>query len=29
VMSTTGRFICPGGPEAVKTTKGDWLAYNY
>jgi arabinan endo-1,5-alpha-L-arabinosidase len=29
VMSTTGRFIGPGGQEAVKTSKGDWLAYHY
>ena len=29
VMSTTGRFIGPGGQEAVKTSKGDRLAYHY
>jgi arabinan endo-1,5-alpha-L-arabinosidase len=29
VMSTRGRFIGPGGQEAVRTSKGDWLAYHY
>jgi arabinan endo-1,5-alpha-L-arabinosidase len=29
VLATTGRFIGPGGQEAVKTSKGDWLAYHY
>jgi arabinan endo-1,5-alpha-L-arabinosidase len=29
VLATTGRFIGPGGQEAVKTTKGDMLAYHY
>ena len=29
LLGTTGRFIGPGGQEAVKTTTGDWLAYHY
>ena len=29
MLATTGRFIGPGGQEAVKTSKGDWLAYHY
>jgi arabinan endo-1,5-alpha-L-arabinosidase len=29
VLETTGRFIGPGGQEAVKTSKGDRLAYHY
>jgi arabinan endo-1,5-alpha-L-arabinosidase len=29
ILATTGRFIGPGGQEAVKTSKGDWLAYHY
>ena len=29
LLATTGRFIGPGGQEAVKTAKGDWLAYHY
>jgi arabinan endo-1,5-alpha-L-arabinosidase len=29
VLATTGRFIGPGGQEAVRTSKGDWLAYHY
>jgi arabinan endo-1,5-alpha-L-arabinosidase len=29
VLATTGRFIGSGGQEAVKTSKGDWLAYHY
>jgi arabinan endo-1,5-alpha-L-arabinosidase len=29
VMATTGRFIGPGGQEAVKTSAGDRLAYHY
>ncbi len=29
VLATTGRFIGPGGQEAVKTSKGDRLAYHY
>ena len=29
VLSTTGRFIGPGGQEAVGTSKGDMLAYHY
>jgi arabinan endo-1,5-alpha-L-arabinosidase len=29
VLATNGRFIGPGGQEAVKTAKGDWLAYHY
>jgi arabinan endo-1,5-alpha-L-arabinosidase len=29
VMSTSGRFIGPGGQEAVKTSAGDKLAYHY
>ena len=29
VLATTGRFIGPGGQEAVKTSKGDMLAYHY
>ena len=29
LLATTGRFIGPGGQEAVKTSKGDWLAYHY
>jgi arabinan endo-1,5-alpha-L-arabinosidase len=29
VLGTIGRFIGPGGQEAVKTSKGDWLAYHY
>ena len=26
LLATAGRFIGPGGQEAVKTSKGDWLA---
>ena len=29
VLATTGRFIGPGGQEAVKTLKSDWLAFHY
>ena len=29
LLGTTGRFIGPGGQEAVKTSTGDWLAYHY
>jgi arabinan endo-1,5-alpha-L-arabinosidase len=29
MMSTTGRFIGPGGQEAVKTATGERLAYHY
>jgi arabinan endo-1,5-alpha-L-arabinosidase len=29
VMATSGRFIGPGGQEAVKTSKDDRLAYHY
>jgi arabinan endo-1,5-alpha-L-arabinosidase len=29
LLATAGRFIGPGGQEAVKTSKGDWLAYHY
>jgi arabinan endo-1,5-alpha-L-arabinosidase len=29
VLATTGRFIGPGGQEAVKTPRGDMLAYHY
>jgi arabinan endo-1,5-alpha-L-arabinosidase len=29
VLATDGRFIGPGGQEAVKTSRGDWLAYHY
>jgi arabinan endo-1,5-alpha-L-arabinosidase len=29
MLATTGRFIGPGGQEAVKTSKGDMLAYHY
>jgi arabinan endo-1,5-alpha-L-arabinosidase len=29
VLATTGRFIGPGGQEAVKAAKGDMLAYHY
>jgi arabinan endo-1,5-alpha-L-arabinosidase len=29
LLASTGRFIGPGGQEAVKTAKGDWLAYHY
>jgi arabinan endo-1,5-alpha-L-arabinosidase len=29
VLSTTGRFIGPGGQEAARTSKGDRLAYHY
>jgi hypothetical protein len=28
-LATTGRFIGPGGQEALKTSKGDMLAYHY
>jgi arabinan endo-1,5-alpha-L-arabinosidase len=28
-LATTGRFIGPGGQEALKTSKGDMLAYPY
>jgi arabinan endo-1,5-alpha-L-arabinosidase len=28
LLATTGRFIGPGGQEAVKTSKDDWLAYH-
>jgi arabinan endo-1,5-alpha-L-arabinosidase len=29
LLATTGRFIGPGGQEAVKTAKGDRLAFHY
>jgi arabinan endo-1,5-alpha-L-arabinosidase len=29
VLAATGRFIGPGGQEAVKTSRGDMLAYHY
>jgi arabinan endo-1,5-alpha-L-arabinosidase len=29
LLATTGRFIGPGGQEAVKTSRGDMLAYHY
>jgi arabinan endo-1,5-alpha-L-arabinosidase len=29
VLSATGRFIGPGGQEAVRTSKGEMLAYHY
>ena len=29
LLATTGRFIGPGGQEALKTAKGDMLAYHY
>ena len=29
MLATTGRFIGPGGQEAVRTSKGDMLAYHY
>jgi arabinan endo-1,5-alpha-L-arabinosidase len=29
LLATKGRFIGPGGQEAVKTSKGDMLAYHY
>ena len=29
MLGATGRFIGPGGQEAVKTSKGDMLAYHY
>ena len=29
MLATTGRFIGPGGQEAVKTSRGDWLAFHY
>jgi len=29
VLSSNGRFIGPGGQEAVKTSKGEMLAYHY
>ena len=29
VLATTGPFIGPGGQEAVKTSKGDMLAFHY
>ncbi len=29
VLATTGRFIGPGGQEAVRTAKGEMLAYHY
>jgi len=29
LLATTGRFIGPGGQEAVKTLRGDMLAYHY
>ena len=29
VLASNGRFIGPGGQEAVKTSKGDMLAYHY
>ena len=29
ILATTGRFIGPGGQEALKTSKGDMLAYHY
>jgi arabinan endo-1,5-alpha-L-arabinosidase len=29
MLATTGRFIGPGGQEAVKTSGGDMLAYHY
>jgi len=29
MLATTGRFIRPGGQEAVKTSRGEWLAFHY
>ena len=29
LLATTGRFIGPGGQEAVKTSKGEMLVYHY
>ena len=29
LLATTGRFVGPGGQEAVKSSKGDMLAYHY
>jgi arabinan endo-1,5-alpha-L-arabinosidase len=29
MLATTGRFIGPGGQEAVKTSRGDMLAFHY
>ena len=29
LLATAGRFIGPGGQEAVKTSKGDMIAYHY
>ncbi len=29
LLATTGRFIGPGGQEAVKTSRGEMLAYHY
>ncbi len=29
LLATTGRFIGPGGQEAVKTSRGDWLTFHY
>jgi arabinan endo-1,5-alpha-L-arabinosidase len=29
VLDTTGRFIGPGGQEAIRTSKGDLLVYHY
>ena len=29
LLATTGRFIGPGGQEALKTSRGDMLAYHY
>ena len=29
LLGTTGRFIGPGGQEAISTSKGDMLAYHY
>ena len=29
MLGTTGRFIGPGGQEAVKTSRGDMLVYHY
>jgi arabinan endo-1,5-alpha-L-arabinosidase len=29
MLATTGRFIGPGGQEAAKTSRGDWLAFHY
>jgi arabinan endo-1,5-alpha-L-arabinosidase len=29
MLASAGRFIGPGGQEAVKTSRGDWLAFHY